>query len=171
MVFTEKLKKEAKSAGVEPQSLIMADLLSIGYSESDAYNIAYPEREVWNIEKNMSTRDGILNDKKFKAVLEQRIQRQRSGVMIPQKLSEIELISREESLKEILMAAQKLAIGSKERGDMFIKYQEALAKMQETTGNGDTVNIYLPLKCIKCPLYADFLERKAEKIDESLNKK
>ena len=171
MVFSEKIKKEAKVAGVPPQSLIMADLLSIGYSESDAYNIAYPEREVWNVEKNMSERDGILNDKKFKAVLEQRIQRQRSGVMIPQKLAEVELISREESLKEILMAAKGQAVGSKERGDLFIKYQEALAKMQETTNNGDAVNIYLPLKCIKCQLYADFIERKAERIEESLNEK
>lgn len=171
MVFSEKFKKEAKTAGITPQDLLMADLLSIGYSESDAYNIAYPEREVWNVEKNMSNRDGILNDKKFKVVLEQRIQRQRSGVMIPQKLAEVELISREEALKEMLVAAKQMAIGSKERGDMFSRYQDALAKMQETTNNGDAVLIYLPLKCIKCQLYADFIERKAEIIEESLNKK
>ena len=171
MVLSEKFKKEAKTAGITPQDLLMADLLSIGYSESDAYNIAYPEREVWNVEKNMSNRDGILNDKKFKVVLEQRIQRQRSGVMIPQKLAEVELITREESLKEILLAAQQLPVGSKERGDMFIKYREALAKMQETTGNGDSVNISLPLKCIKCQLYADFIEKKAERIEEILSKK
>ncbi len=159
MEVSVKFKKEAKSLGVDYQQVVMADLISIGYTEADAYNIAYPEREVWDVEKNMSTRDGILKDRKFKSMLETRIQRTKSGVVIPEKLSEIQLVSREEALKEILRSARSLKEGSKERGDMFLKYNEQYAKLTEQGNNGDSINIYLPLKCLNCSLYWDHLEK------------
>ncbi len=112
MNFSEKIKKEAKKFDVTPEQLLMADLIALGYSKPDAYNIAYTEREIFDIQKNMSHRDGILEDKKFKVMLEARIQRVKSGVTIPEKLSEIELISKEEALKEVLRSARKLPEGS-----------------------------------------------------------
>lgn len=165
-MFSEKFKKEAKGFGQPPQTMLMADLISIGYSEAEAFNIAYTERDMMSVEANMSYREGILNDKKFKVMLEARIQRVKSGVTIPEKLSEIQLISREEALKEILRSARRLPEGSKERGEMFLKYNENLAKMQDNGEKSDSVQIYLPLKCTKCGLYADFLENREEKIEK-----
>ena len=166
MEVSIKFKKEAKTLGVDYQQVIMADLISIGYTEADAYNIAYPEREVWDVEKNMSSRDGILKDKKFKATLETRIQRTKSGVVVPEKLSEIQLISREEALKEILRSARRLPEGSKERGEAFLRYNEQYAKLTEQGTNGDSINIYLPLKCLNCSLYWDHLEKIKAEIEE-----
>lgn len=166
MEVSIRFKKEAKSLNVDFQQVIMADLISIGYSEADAYNIAYPEREVWDVEKNMSSRDGILKDRKFRSMLETRIQRTKSGVVIPEKLSEIQLVSREEALKEILRSARRLPEGSKERGDMFLKYNEQYAKLTEQGSNGDSINIYLPLKCLNCQLYLDHIEKVKSEMEE-----
>ncbi len=164
MNFSEKIKKEAKKFDVTPEQLLMADLIALGYSKPDAYNIAYTEREIFDIQKNMSHRDGILEDKKFKVMLEARIQRVKSGVTIPEKLSEIELISKEEALKEVLRSARKLPEGSKERGEAFLRYNEQYAKLTEQGQNGDTINIYLPLKCCNCSLYLDYVEKVKDKL-------
>ena len=166
MQFSEKFKKEAKKYDLPPETILMADLIALGYTQPEAYNIAYTEREVFDIQKNMSHRDGILADQKFKVMLEDRIQRVKSGITITEKLSEIELMTREEALKEILRSAKKLPEGSKERGEMFIKYQENQAKLQGDGEKTDSVQIYLPLKCVNCQLYQDFVERQAEKIEE-----
>ena len=166
MEFSEKFKKEAKKFGLAPQQILMADLISIGYTDAEAFNIAYADRDMLSVEANMSYRDGILNDKKFKAMLEQRIQRVRSGVTIPEKLSEIQLISKEEALKEVLRSARRLPEGSKERGEAFLKDNEQYAKLTEQGENGDTINIYLPLKCHHCSLFVDHMEKVREKMEE-----
>ncbi len=166
MNFSEKFKKEAKAFDVAPEQVLMADLIALGYTKPEAYNIAYTEREVFDIQKNMAHRDGILQDIKFKRMLEERIQRVKSGVTIPEKLSEIELISKEEALKEILRSARRLPEGSKERGEMFLKYNEQYSKLTDKDSNTDSVNIYLPMKCINCQLYADYLERMEEEIEK-----
>jgi len=166
MNFSERFKKQAKQYDVAPEQVLMADLIALGYTDAEAYNIAYTEREILDIQKNMSHRDGILADRKFRAMLEARIQRVKSGVTIPEKLSEIELISREEALKEVLRSARRLPEGSKERGEAFLRYNEQYAKLTEKSEGGDSVNIYLPLKCIHCQLYADYLTRMEDVIEK-----
>lgn len=170
MNFSEKLKKEARQYDVAPEQLLMADLIALGYTQAEAYNIAYTERDVLDIQKNMSHRDGILADKKFAVMLEARIMRIKSGITIPEKLSEIQLVTREEALKEILRSARKLPEGSKERGELFLKYNEQLAKLQGDGERTDAVHIYLPLKCTNCQLYADYLVRQEEYIEKKVEK-
>lgn len=54
------------------QYLVMADLLSIGYSELDAYTIAYPENTALSALQNKSIREKILSSVKLKHLVEEK---------------------------------------------------------------------------------------------------
>ena len=65
----------------------------------------------------------------------------------------IELIGAEETAREILRIAQTMPEGSKERGEMFIRYADLIRKNDtQTADDEDPVKIYLPMKCDMCPL-------------------
>lgn len=77
---------------------------------------------------------------------------------------DIELISTEDAARQVLRAAQKLPEGSKERGEMFVKYTELLRKNStvDAEPEEDNIRIYLPLKCNDCPLLQEYNERQKE---------
>ena len=164
MQFSERFRKEAKKLGMPEQTVLM----TLGYTESEAFNIAYSDRDVRSVDSNINFREAILSDQKFKDMLHARIERFKSGVTLPQNAAELDLMTREEAVKEILQSAKNMPLRSKERGEMFIKYNEALTKLQKNDESVDAVNIYLPLKCHKCQLYKDFIERQGEKIEERI---
>lgn len=160
-------KKQAKKLGVPESQVLLADLLSIGYSENDAFTIAYPENAVMSAQQKKSIQDSVLNSKKFQKVFEERRANIKSGVSIPIPVDDIELVGTDEVLKEILRSAKQQAIGSKERADLFAKYND-IKKESEQTGNQeqDTIMFAFPIKCYQCPLlhtYNDFKKENGEK--------
>ena len=47
--------------------------------------------------------------------------------------------------------------GSKERGEMFVRYADLIRKNDTATNeDDDPVKIYLPMKCTMCPLKKEF---------------
>lgn len=166
MQFSERFKKEARKYNMPPQAVLMADLMVLGYTDSEAYNVAYADRTIYSVDANIRHRESIVEDQKFQNMMQMRAERVNADA--PRKTSDIELMSREDAVKEILQAAKNMPAKSKERGEMFIKYNEALTKLQKNDDTGDAVNIYLPLKCFKCQLYQDFIERQGEKIEERI---
>lgn len=160
-----KLRHTAKDLGVEVSNLVMADLISVGYSEADAFAIAYPERvSVYSLQQVQSLRDGIINSDAFKELLEKRIEAhsERRGRK-PKAFNnnDMELIDHSEVAKEILACAMNMPSGSKERGEMLVKYSELLRKNTQTIEDDeDPVRIYIPLSCTRCTLYQDYLEEK-----------
>ena len=95
-----------------PQYVILADLMSIGYSEIDAYTIAYPENEALSAKQNKGIRENILSSAKFKKVFEERCSHIKSGVAMPIPVEEVELVGTEEVMKEILRSAKQQPVGS-----------------------------------------------------------
>jgi len=161
MDLSKQKQTEAKKLNVTMQYLVMADLMSVGYSESDAYAIAYPENVALAMQQNNSIRNNIVESVKFKKLLEARRTRIKDGIATPIQLEEVELVGTEEVLKEILRSAKQQPIGSKERADLYAKYNEIKKESeQEATDETDTINFVLPLKCNQCPLlyaYNDYL--------------
>ena len=60
MELSQAFQKQAKKMNATPQYVILADLMSIGYSEIDAYTIAYPENEALSAQQNKGIRENIL---------------------------------------------------------------------------------------------------------------
>lgn len=158
MEVTAFLKKRAKAFNAKWQDLVMADLLAIGYGEHDAYAIAYSENTSLDAKKITALRDRALNSPGFQELrmTRKRAIAKKSAAQIDEN-GEIELIGAEETAREILKIAQAMPEGSKERGEMFVRYADLIRKNDTQTGDEEEqVQIYLPLKCTMCPAKAAY---------------
>lgn len=159
MDLSKQKQTEAKKLNVTVQYLVMADLMAVGYSENDAYIIAYPENEGLSVQQNNSIRTNIIESVKFKKLLENRRSRVKDGVATPVLLDEVELVGTEEVMKEILRSAKQQPVGSKERADLFAKYNEIKTKTEQgVEDDTDNINFVFPLKCNQCPLLYSYNE-------------
>lgn len=159
MDLSKQKQTEAKKLNVTVQYLVMADLCSVGYSEQDAYAIAFPENEALSVQQNNSIRKNIVESAKFKKLFEARRNRVKDGVATPVTLDEVELVGTDEVMKEILRSAKQQPVGSKERADLFAKYNEIKSKNEQgTEDKTDAINFVLPLKCNQCPLFYAYNE-------------
>lgn len=159
--------KEAKKLNVTTQYLVMADLCAVGYSESDAYIIAYPENAALSVQQNDSIRKNIVQSAKFRKLLENRRSRVKEGVATPIMLDELELVGTEEVLKEILRSAKQQPVGSKERADLYAKYNDIKRECEHNViDETDDIKLFLPIKCYQCPLfyaYNDYLKKQGDR--------
>lgn len=159
MELSKQKQTEAKKLNVTVQYLVMADLMAVGYSENDAYSIAYQENEGLSVQQNNSIRGTIIESVKFKKLLENRRSRVKDGVATPVLLDEVELVGTEEVMKEILRSAKQQPVGSKERADLFAKYNEIKTKTEQgVEDDTDNINFVFPLKCNQCPLLYSYNE-------------
>lgn len=158
--------REAKKLNVTVQYMIMADLMAVGYSENDAYTVAYPENAALSAQQNNSIRKNIVESVKFKKLLDTRRSRVKEGIATPVSLDEVELVGTEEVLKEILRSAKQQPVGSKERADLYAKYNDIKKESEQVeTDETDNINFFFPLKCHQCPLlyaYNDYLKEHGE---------
>lgn len=167
MDLSKQKQTEAKKLNVTVQYLVMADLMAIGYSEDDAYTIAYPENISLAAQQNSSIKKNIVESAKFKKLLENRSTRVKDGIATPVMLDEIELVDTDEVLKEILRSAKQQPIGSKERAELYAKYNDIKKESEEEViDETDNINFFLPIKCNQCPLlyaYNDYLREHEQK--------
>ena len=147
-------KQEAKKLGVTTSELLMADLLSIGYGEMDAYIIAYPEDAALSSMMQQANRKKIASRVSFIELCEKRRMSNANILEFSGDVSDIELIDNEMTAKEILKIAKKMPEGSKERGEMFMKYADLTRKNDAATEEAmDSFQFYFPVKCNQCPLF------------------
>lgn len=169
MELSQSLKKQAKKLGVPENYIVLADLLSIGYSENDAYVIAYPENASLSVKQNESIQKNIITSAKFKKIFEERRANIKSGVAVPIPVEEIELVSSEEVLKEILRSAKQQAVGSKERAELFAKYNDIKRENEQNINTQqDNITFAFPIKCYQCPLLHTYNEYRKENGERDL---
>ena len=159
--------KEAKSLKVSVQEMILADLISIGYSEEDAYTIAYPDDAMLNSQAKKSAMNEIIYRDKFKQLCDTRREKNASFLSVENDAENLDLISAEDVAKEVLLAAKKQPVGSKERADLMAKYNDIRNenKKEIADPNEDPVQFFFPIACEKCPLlqtYNEFIAKKNE---------
>lgn len=163
MELSKRIIKEAKKYAIDPATLVMADLITIGYTPNEAYDVVYQENAVLNFQQNQSIREGITKSGRFKEMVNDRIESLRSRLPLKDN-EDMELMSTEDAAKQVLKAAQLLPEGSKERGEMFVKYTELLRRNStvDAEPEEDSIRIYMPLKCNDCPLLQEYNEKQAE---------
>lgn len=163
-------KKELKKLNVAEQMLVMADLMSVGHNAVDAYVIAYPENQELPEKQNKGILDNILASAKFKKLLDNRKTRVKDGSAVPVQLEDIELIEGDEVAKEILRSAKSSPVGSKERAELFMRYDEIRNRnnAEPTEEATDNINFYFPIKCSSCPLLSGLNKMLEEKGDEKI---
>lgn len=152
-IYTKKLKSEADSYGIGINELVMADLMSIGYQRQDAFYVAFPEYASKSVLEANNIMSSIASEDKFKSVVKDRSRRHKAPT---QRQISGELMDYKQAALEILHVAESLPDGSKEKGEMFVKYSEMLRKNSENVdADNSRVNYYLPVRCqTECPLYA-----------------
>ena len=70
---------------------------------------------------------------------------------------DIQLIDNEMAAKELLKVALTLPEGSKERGEMFMKYADLARKNDQKTEEAtEAISFYFPVKCHQCPLLNEY---------------
>lgn len=157
MILSKQKENEARKLKCTTAYLVAADLISLGYSEEDAFTIAYPENVGRATHINNSVRKSIFESANFNKLLEERRARIKSGVTAPDKLEDVMLVGTEVVLKEILNSARQQPMGSKERADLFAKYNDI--KTKNETGDeeeNDNISFVFPLKCNQCPLLVEY---------------
>lgn len=164
MEHTLAFRKEAKKLNVAESMLAMADLMAVGYKDIDAYKICYPENMKYPEKQQKSIMENIVASAKFKKLLDSRKARVKENA-IPVNLDEVSLIGDEEIAREILRSAMSTPVGSKERADLLLKYNEIMHQNDtETTDDcTDAISFHFPLKCSQCPLFDEFMKMAKEK--------
>lgn len=149
--------RELKKYNTVEQMLVMADLMSVGHEAVDAYIIAYPENRQYPEKQDRAIMEQILASAKFKKLLEARKERIKNGAAVPVSLEETDLIDSDEVAKEILRSAKSAPIGSKERADLFLRYDEIMQrnKVDVDEDSTDSINFFFPIKCDQCPLFVE----------------
>lgn len=163
-IFSKKLAQDARNYDIGVSELVMADLMSIGYVKMDAFYVAFPDYQSKSPLEARNIMESIARGDRFKALVRERAKKHGGGGGGGTDSLGDELMDKKQAAKEILRVAQSLPEGSKEKGEMFVKYMETLRKNDESVDVGnDHLNYYLPLTCSKCSLYKSFKDRKREK--------
>lgn len=159
---------EAKKLKTTVENLVFADLLSVGYSESDAYIISHPGDAAIGVQFQQQNRKRIMKGSAFRELCDERKRSIATRMAFSDSLDDIELIDAEETAKEILKIAKMMPEHSKERGEMFMKYADLTRKNDAATEEStDAINFYFPIKCYQCPLLVTYNDyRKRNKIKE-----
>lgn len=159
MELSARLKKEAQKYNVPAQTLVMADLMTIGYTENEAYSIAYSDNASLSKQQNISIRENITRSMAFMNMLDDR--RKRDG--IPQQQTTTELkpqYSKEEVASKLRAQIELLPDGSKEKADVLMKYADLFAykKEEKKADEEDTIRVWMPMTCDICPFRKKYLQ-------------
>lgn len=152
MELSARLKKEAQRYNVPAQTIVLADLMIIGYTENEAYTIAYSENAAFSKQQNMSIRENITRSPTFMQILDDR-KGSRNVSVTPAEGTSSEQMSKDEVAAQLKRQIELLPDGSKEKADVLMKYADLFAmKKEEKKGEEEEViKIWMPLTCDICP--------------------
>lgn len=166
MDVSKNLEDKAKKYGASVRDLIMADLVGIGYTENDAYAIAYNGVMPMQVYQVREAREKILKKAGYKRALSARLEQQGMNEHLPVD-GEDELIDKRKTAKLIMNAALKQPNDSKERIEGLMKYADIMGYKRDVEDSDATesISFFFPLKCNQCPLliaYNDAASKKDE---------
>ena len=164
MDVSKNLEDKAKKYGASVRDLVMADLVGIGYTENDAYAIAYNGVMPMQVYQMREAREKALKKAGYKRALSARLEQQGMSEHLPTD-GDDELIDKRKTAKLIMNAALKQPNDSKERIEGLMKYADIMGYKKDVEENDVTENIsfFFPLKCNQCPLLIAYNETVAKK--------
>lgn len=152
-----RLKKEAARIGCNPNHIILADLIICGYTESEAYDIAFSEDIAKSAKSIIADRERELKSDGYKRAYEERRMAIKSNAD-PDDLRNKESVARE--LNKLITQTTD----PKLRAELLMKLADLQQMKKDLTSlDEDPVQFFLPLACEKCPLLQNYNEFLAEK--------
>lgn len=147
-----RLKREAAKIGCEPNHIILADLILIGYSEAEAFDIAYSERVGMSAQQVIAEREKQLASDGYKRAYDAKRE--------IRSFSTDSIVSREKEdvLKELnIMASNER--DTKLKAELLMKIAEIKQMKKDViSDNDDPVQFFLSIDCEKCPLLVKYNE-------------
>lgn len=162
MEYSQRLKKEAQKYSVPAQTLVMADLMSIGYTENEAYTIAYSDNASLSKQQNITIRENITRSAKFLQLLDDRRSQRGMTAAVPD--GELKpQYSKEEVASKLRAQIEMLPDGSKEKADVLMKYADLFAykKEEKKAEEEDVIRVWMPLTCDICPYLKHYRDNEA----------
>lgn len=158
MDYTKSFKTECRRAAIDVKEKIMADLMLMGWRDTNAYVAAYGYNINYTDEYNRQQIEQIVSSPQFTKYMERtRRKARRQAENVEEEEEEdfdINSVSKEETLKDLYMAKKKATRGSKEWLDINKQIIEVTQmKKDEVKDEDNTVHYYLPLSCYHCSLY------------------
>lgn len=152
MELSARLKKEAQRYNVPAQTLVMADLMVVGYTANEAYNIAYSENAALSKQQNISIRDNITFAVGFSDMLSER-KRMLRGMETSTAADTSQQMTKDEVAAQLKAQIDLLPDGSKEKADVLMKYADlfAMKKEEKKADEEDIIRVWMPLTCDICP--------------------
>lgn len=162
MDYTKSLLTECGKSKIDIQEKIMADLMAIGWRETNAYIAAYGYGIQYSNEYHKEQIEKITSRQEFKNYMER--SRKRYAKKSDDEAEEDfdpASVSKEQTLKELSIAKKKAVMGSKEWltiNDQIIKVTQM--QKDEVKDEDNTVHYYLPLSCLNCELYKNYQSKR-----------
>ena len=156
MDYTKAFKTEIKRSALDMQERIMADLMSVGWKDQNAYIAAYGYGVNYSDEYHKEQIAKITSRPEFARYLERARKRyaRKSDDLSAEEEFDASCVSKEQLLKDLYLARKKVAYGSREWIDMTKQIADITqAKKDEIKEEDTTVHYYLPLTCNNCELY------------------
>ena len=164
--FSRKAKADANKYKLSVREKAFADLMAMGWKDFDAFLASGLYNPVYNKDTNMRDMNNLLmQDEAFDAYLSamgkkaRKTKKSTGNGKIEEEAEDnginmaVEL-SKENQLRELLIAKAKQPIGSKEWLDIKKMIADITqAKKDEIQTEDTTIHYYLPLTCNVCELY------------------
>lgn len=157
--YSKRLKTEAQGYGIPPQSLVLAYLLVCGFTDNEAYSIAYSSNEVLSKAQNIGIRDSIVQNPNFQDIVE-KIRVKLTGTTKPLTGTggrQAEQLSKDDIATILRRQMDALPDGDKAKTDAAIKYAELYQYKREDPKDENEYlpHIWLPQPCFLCQYKAE----------------
>lgn len=168
MDYSRSIKTETRKSNITVSEKVFADLMVMGWRESDAYVAAFGMNVNYSDEYHKAQMRVLQNKPDFAKYLRARMKKMESSAsgkeQQPREMTTEEALSmatKEETIKALMIAKEGMKVGSKEWIDtmkMIADLQQMKKSVVEEEDN--TVHYYLPLSCNNCSLFINSRERK-----------
>ncbi len=157
--YSRKLNTEAKKAKISIVEKAMADLMALGWKETDAYIVTGQLKPVLSDQYNNDQLMKTVTDTAFAKYLKLRSAAVKRGTETEtasegESPEETRLLTKEDVLQQMLKTAFALPKTDPKRVEILAKYADLQQmKKDEVQEEDRTVHYYLPLSCRNCELY------------------
>lgn len=155
MEVSRRTRSEAKKNKLDLEEMAMAELMLAGWPQKDAFCVCFKPAGTMPADYIVQRIQNICDSEPFIMYMRRREKIKRKGNSEePEVEEEIEMLDKEEVLRELLRSARSLPNGSKERAEILMKYADLQQmKKDKVEGEDTTVHYYLPLTCHMCELH------------------
>ncbi len=161
MDYSKRLRVEAKNYGIPVQSLVMAYLLVCGFTDVEAYDVAYQDNKSLSRSQNISVRESIVVNPNFQDIVS-KLSEKITGATAKGRGTggrTAEQLSKDDIATILRRQMEALPDGDKAKTDAAIKYAELYQyKKDDPKDDNDYLpHIWLPQPCFICQ-YKHFYE-------------